>query len=418
MQATAARPEKLAACCRSAPRGSARSTCASWQPPTAIWKREIRAGRFSQDLFYRLCAATVVLPPLRERQRGSRCSPSTSSIAPAPAPSGRRCGWPTRRCQLLLNPRGRATCAARNLMDYAAVAVLQDEVRPEHLPGRIRSQSPHRFKHRCSRPPCTARPRVAPPSAADATSWPNIADEVAALEKKARAQALEHSDGNQRRAAALIGMPLRTFVSKKSRLACAPARGPPLRKTRTWMLPAAAQTSSASKDDAAVRRSRSRGRSAILSHAVVKRTSFAFPSCLRICRNPELFRKGNAHRAAACVMVRRRRTPEKLPKVPIWRCPSPSCSRPTRAAPAAFLSGGRSSADRLGFDRWGRKIEAAHPGSYQLARAIPKIAVLNGLSHFQRSPQNELIEEGDCRPPGQILPWSPLSVGPGGRTGS
>ena len=177
---------------------------------------EIRAGRFRQDLFYRLCAATVVLPPLRERQREIALL-AVDFLNSACARARRT---PLRLAdatlQLLLNHTWPGNVRElRNLMDYAAVAVLQDEVRPEHLPGRIRSPEPPPIQAPLLTPaPVPPVPASAPPSAADATSWPNIADEVAALEKKRIAQALEHSDGNQRRAAALIGMPLRTFVSK------------------------------------------------------------------------------------------------------------------------------------------------------------------------------------------------------------
>ncbi len=179
-------------------------------------EEEIRAGRFRQDLFFRLCAATVVLPPLRERRREIALL-AVDFLNSACARAGRT---PLRLAdatlQLLLSHAWPGNVRElRNLMDYAAVAVLEDELRPEHLPGRIRS--PERPPTQA--PPCTpaAVPPAAappPPRATDASPWPNIADEVAALEKKRIAQALEHSDGNQRRAAALIGMPLRTFVSK------------------------------------------------------------------------------------------------------------------------------------------------------------------------------------------------------------
>jgi two-component system response regulator AtoC len=101
----------------------------------------------------------------------------------------------------------------RNLMDYAAVAVLDDELRPEHLPPRIRSPE---HPPAAAPPQAPAAPAATPPpqSAADEPPLPNIADEVAALEQRRIAQALDRSGGNQRRAAALIGMPLRTFVSK------------------------------------------------------------------------------------------------------------------------------------------------------------------------------------------------------------
>ena len=40
----------------------------SWRPPTATSSDEVRAGRFREDLFYRLNVIQIRLPPLRERR--------------------------------------------------------------------------------------------------------------------------------------------------------------------------------------------------------------------------------------------------------------------------------------------------------------------------------------------------------------
>lgn len=171
---------------------------------------EVRAGRFREDLFFRLAAATVTLPPLRDRPAEIlllaerfledacrklsrpllRLSPSTCTL-------------------LLAHPFPGNVRELRNLLDYCAATVTDAEIAPWHLPARFVS-IPVSDK-------LAQAPALAAESAEAAAAVPvfrSIADEVSALEQRRMREALEQTQGNQKRAAQLIGMPLRTFVSK------------------------------------------------------------------------------------------------------------------------------------------------------------------------------------------------------------
>jgi two-component system response regulator AtoC len=154
---------------------------------------DVASGRFRRDLFYRLSAASVYLPPLRERKR------ELPVLARALLADGcRRLGKPVRT----LTPAAIDALAAlpwpgnvrelKNVLDYILATVDADEVTPAHLP---------------------LAPPASPRSAGD-IHFPNIYELIRALEIEWMQRALAATDGVQTRAAELIGMPLRTFVTK------------------------------------------------------------------------------------------------------------------------------------------------------------------------------------------------------------
>jgi DNA-binding NtrC family response regulator len=165
-------------------------------------EEEVRSGRFRQDLFFRLSAATVVLPPLRERPRellllarrflehacGRGCR--TMRIEPATLQLLSRYAWPGNVREL------------KNVMELLAATVPEDAIAPSHLPPKIRGPSPESV------------PAPAPEAAPAARAFRPLVEELREIERTRMIEALEAAQGVQKRAAELIGMPLRTFVLK------------------------------------------------------------------------------------------------------------------------------------------------------------------------------------------------------------
>jgi DNA-binding NtrC family response regulator len=166
---------------------------------------EVRAGRFRQDLYYRLGAAVVQLPPLRrrpleipllakrflERARAElRRPPVTLSSGALARLAAHR--WPGNVREL------------KNLMEYLA-ALSDGDVSADDVTAAL------------------ARDVSQPlPSAREADSTPGPVDLRAAkqaLERNSIDAALQASGGNKTRAARLLKMPLRTFMWKLKRAA-------------------------------------------------------------------------------------------------------------------------------------------------------------------------------------------------------
>ena len=191
---------------------------------------EVAAGRFRRDLFFRLGAARVVLPPLRDRPRElpliarrmleQACArlaraPLTLTVATLQALYLHR--WPGNVREL------------RNAMDYAAASVPEGvvAVEPWHLPEPIPSLArgvggdARRAAADAPAAPPSA-PSVPRPADPDRRFRP-ITEEVEELERRRMCEALAATGGVQNKAAELIDMPLRTFVTKLRRYAIAAA---------------------------------------------------------------------------------------------------------------------------------------------------------------------------------------------------
>jgi two-component system, NtrC family, response regulator AtoC len=156
---------------------------------------EVAAGRFRQDLFYRLNGVTIWIPPLRERQ-GEIAALARQFLAEAAAQTGRplelsraalarieQHAWPGNIREL------------RNVIERAAL-IADDEIGEEHLqlgPG----------------------PRGQAAAAADAAaSSGSLHADVESLERRRIVEALEACGGNQTRAAQKLGISRGTLLSR------------------------------------------------------------------------------------------------------------------------------------------------------------------------------------------------------------
>jgi two-component system, NtrC family, response regulator AtoC len=161
---------------------------------------EVDAGRFRQDLLFRLNAATLQIAPLRERERelgllaelflSEACRAANHppiAIDPDVHTLLASYRWPGNVREL------------KNVMEYFAATITSGKLLASHVAERLGAPAAV-----AERVPASAAPRMFVP----------IADEIRALEIQRMTQALEAASGNQTRAAELIGMPIRTFFTK------------------------------------------------------------------------------------------------------------------------------------------------------------------------------------------------------------
>jgi DNA-binding NtrC family response regulator len=164
---------------------------------------EVTGGRFRRDLFYRLSAATVWLPPLRER-------PNELSIL----------------AQLFLDEACRAAQQPLNTLTQGAIDALYEYSWPgnirelKHAMEYVASAVPGstiedaHLEHRLAGGLAAATPAPARLRPSTSRRFRPIYEEISEFERKCLADALEETHGNVTRAAALIKMPLRTFQAK------------------------------------------------------------------------------------------------------------------------------------------------------------------------------------------------------------
>jgi DNA-binding NtrC family response regulator len=153
-------------------------------------EEEVKAGRFREDLFYRLNVVELNVPPLRERPEDilplanrfiAEFTQNKARFSPAVADCLMRYPWPGNVREL------------RNAMERAALLSHGELIFPEHLPAKIR--------------PAEAAPVVDP---ADA-------ERLGEIERQAIFQALKKHDFNRTETAKALGISRRALIYKLQR---------------------------------------------------------------------------------------------------------------------------------------------------------------------------------------------------------
>ncbi|CAN5639253.1 hypothetical protein BH11MYX1_BH11MYX1_19460 [soil metagenome] len=172
---------------------------------------EIAAGRFRQELYFRLAGASFTIPPLQERI--DEILPLAEQfVASASGPLGRHFvlaedaktwltshAWPGNIREL------------RNACERAVLLATGSVIERQHLTIDEPKRAPNRY-----RSPTTPPPSTMPTSGSMASNdMPSqVRATVAELEKQRILEALDKCAGNQTRAAELLGISRRTLINR------------------------------------------------------------------------------------------------------------------------------------------------------------------------------------------------------------
>ena len=173
---------------------------------------EIAAGRFRQDLYYRLNGITLLIPPLRERR--SEILPLVRSFLaqfaremgdkPAPEISPEAA-----RLLEAYSWRGNVR-EVRNIAERALLLCEGHEILPEHLP--IESMAANALSFASAPPP---EPQALPPAATPVEMARPTAPQGAVEDERERIlRVLAECAGSQTRAAKLLGMARSTLIAR------------------------------------------------------------------------------------------------------------------------------------------------------------------------------------------------------------
>jgi len=156
-------------------------------------EEEVKAGRFREDLFYRLSVVELNIPPLRERPEDivplasafiAQLTKGKARFSGAVAECLRQYPWPGNVREL------------HNAMERAALLSISEVILPEHLPARV---------------------RAAATSAAPAESPQSEASGLGEIERQAILVALKKHNYNRSETARALGISRRALLYKLQR---------------------------------------------------------------------------------------------------------------------------------------------------------------------------------------------------------
>ncbi|MFI5198242.1 MAG: sigma-54-dependent transcriptional regulator [Thermoanaerobaculia bacterium] len=186
---------------------------------------EIDAGRFRQDLYYRLSVVTVEIPPLRERRDdipllverfrdlfAKEHDKAVTGVTPAALAALVGYAWPGNVREL------------KNVLESAVLFATGPRIDPGDLPaavrGRASAPAPVRpslgeeSAVRAAAPTSPETSPVAPAQEESASVATLVGKTMAEIEREAILTALQVTGGNRRRAAESLGIGLRTLQRK------------------------------------------------------------------------------------------------------------------------------------------------------------------------------------------------------------
>jgi two-component system response regulator AtoC len=171
----------------------------------------VECGSFRLDLYHRLNAVVLQVPPLRERP---------DEIAPLAEYFVKRLCAPERMLPRL--SKGALACLhaypwpgnireLRNVIERALALTDGTLIQPEDLPSQVQSAGP---RNNVPSVPESAPAAAALPAPSSSREWIDLRESLKLHEAELIREALRRTAGNQRRAARLLRLPLRTLERK------------------------------------------------------------------------------------------------------------------------------------------------------------------------------------------------------------